>query len=220
MGWELRYFISGESGSHALEILATVLGISKLSLNDGEQRTDVYLQLNKPDVGFKFRGALKNDKGKLEYKIRTDKDGLGAENWKKGHIGKTKLTVPQLNNAVKSVPDAHMNALPDEFDVTKHSIHCIKSRRNILLSSCNYDASQIGEMPSGSSSVVIELAKLTLHRHSGEKLGNHYSICLEGGSAPVLQAIGKKLSPFFRIGADMPLCMGYPEFIIKCDTVV
>ena len=207
MGWELRYFFSPSISNVVEDKLLSLLKESS-SFKNGEQRTDIYLQLNHPNIGVKFRGDIENNKGYLEYKIRTETKKSGSERWSKKSIGMVQKSEDEIKHSVIS-SIKEIKKLPN-FNLSQDLIYCDKLRKKIILQ----DYSVLGLSNIGKS-VILEVAKLKIRNESNESIGNFFSFNLEGAGPKYLKPVGEKIIEILNVNENDYYCNGYPEFLIK-----
>ena len=223
MGWELRFFfVDSPDDFNATRVkMFDVLNLpQELLPSQLEKRTDSYLQLNSPELGFKFRGALKNDTGSLEYKLRTKGESPNAENWVKRQSGCVSLAdrekLIEVVSSTDSIPFSLDEKLQD-FDVQRDVIHCDKERFNRIISSSNIQhvvLDSAGVTVPSFNGIGFEYAKFNLRRNSGEKLGQYCSFNFEGSTQEKLGQLGAAVTSYLGYQGTV-YCMGYPEFIMK-----
>lgn len=212
MGWEHRsFFKSCGDCCDTKEKLFELLNLSKSEYF--EKRTDSYLQLDAPSVGFKFRGSLLNDVGKLEYKVRKNGSSPHPENWDKFYIGQASISEDNKNLLKSMVTSCSLpiSISMENFSLQKDIIHCAKHRVNINIASSSIHTELLENCPSFKS-LIFEFAYFSLKRNSGEDLGEYFSINAEGNRPEILSSFINSVLQYI----DIPQykTMGYPEFIM------
>lgn len=208
MGWEYRVFFKGNH-EETREKISNILQLK--DSNYLEQRTDSYLQLNVPEFGFKFRGTMKGQVGKLEYKIRKKGEAFGPEYWDKHHIGSVSTSPDKIGLLKKAVQSIAPSISMDDFALENDIICCEKNRINSIINSSSVNTELI-ENFIPFNSVCFEFAYFSLRRQSGENLGEYFSINAENAQPEVLSSFIDSIVKFI----DLPnhRIMGYPEFIM------
>jgi hypothetical protein len=211
MPWELRYFCDDQPDIDWNNILFGAVGV-QLGSDIPETRTDVYLNLNREDVGLKFRHGIGNGAGQLECKKRS-KTRNGLEKWSKTTFSSVRLDVQAIIRAMRGYSKVSSEEL-QKLDFDRDSISCDKVRHNIFVRSLSNSPNAAIKAIKGSIG-YMEVTRITLKESSsGKSLGTFITYAFERGDSDAMRGVADELLSVLQFTSVQ--CMGYPEFIMQC----
>jgi len=204
MPWEYRVFFPAEKNKD-FDVFLNLQQVHSLSVpSHPEIRSDLYIDLQNPNVGLKKRHGTQ-----IEVKLMTHKDpSSGVESWSKviathlrpGQQVADALHCSTYESYLKKIRDQLLNGFYEENNL----FELRKRRKQVHVDLKNFPS--IFQDVTGS--VILERAEVEVY-YKSKLIGNWISICAEDAPAAVVKHCVTSLT---RNVTDLQTC-GYPEFV-------